>query len=166
QYDYEPGFGEAVVKPPSGALTAHHPMAPAAGILKGNTATVKLSANALKTHLAAGSQASLFALVTLPRPTEGSPNRDFDVLVDAPPDISQVNPDSPYYAGTVAFFGGTMHMEGMSGDATFLVPLPQRKETFSASALGAGAESVAVTIRVVPSGGGASVLKAASVRAF
>ena len=162
QYDYEPGFGEAIVKPPSRLLTTKHTMAPVQGILKGNSATMRLSADAVKTHLAADAQTSLFALVTLPRPTEASPNRNFDVLVDAPPNVTDVSAGSPYYAGTVAFFGGMMHMHGMSEDATFLVPLPKRKEAFSG--LGAGPGNVSVTIRVVPSGGGASVLKAATVR--
>jgi tyrosinase len=164
QYDYEPGFGEALVKPPSRALTAKHVMAPVQGILRGNVATMMLSADAVKTHLAADAQGSLIALVTLPRPTEASPNRDFDVLVGAPANLTHVGPDSPYYAGTVAFFGGMMHMHGMSGEATFLVPLPKRKEAFTG--LGATGGSVTVTIRVVPSGGGASVLKAATVRAL
>ncbi len=164
QYDYEPGFGEDLVKPPSHVLTAKHVMAPVTGTLKGNTATMILSADAVKSHLAADALPSLIALVTLPRPTDASPQRDFDVLVGAPADVIQVNPGSPYYAGTVAFFGGMMHMNGMSSEETFLVPLPKRREAFSGLAAAGG--NVAVTIRVVPSGGGASVLRAATVRAL
>ncbi len=166
QYDYEPGFGEALVKPPSAALTTTHAMAPVKGVIEGNTATMTLSADAVTTQLATDSPASLFALVTLARPTDASPNREFDVLVGAPSDVTKVSSSSPYYAGTVAFFGGTMHMQGMSGDATFLVPLPKRKEAFPGLTANTEAKSVAVTIRVVPSGGGASVLKAATVRAL
>jgi hypothetical protein len=60
-----------------------------------------------------------------------------------------------------------MHMAGMSSDATFLVPLPQRKQAFpNLLSAAAATKGVAVTIRVVPSGGGASVLKAATVRAL
>jgi tyrosinase len=138
------------------------------GVMKENAATLTLSGHALAAHLAADSPASLFALVTLPRPTVGSPDRQFDILVDAPPGVTQVSSDSPYYAGTIAFFGGMMHMPGMSGDATFLVPLPKRKEAFKGltAANGAEAKSVAVTIRVVPSEGGASVLRSATVRAL
>jgi tyrosinase len=162
QYDYEPGFGEALVKPASRVLTAQH-AASVKGLMKGNAASLVLSANAITAHLADNSSAPLVALVTLPRPTGSSSNRQFDVLVGAPADATHVNADSPYYAGTVSFFGGMMHMPGMSSDATFLVPLPKRKEAFAGLAAG---KSVAVSIRVVPSGGGASVLKAATVRAL
>ncbi len=167
QYDYEPGFGESVVKPPSAALMKHAATS-AKGLMKGNAATVMLPTNTIAAQLAANSPESLIALVTLPRPTEASPNRQFDVLVGAPSDETQVSSDSPYYAGTIAFFGGEMHMQGMSSDATFLVPLPKRKEAFrglGASGV-AAAGNVGVTIRVVPSGGGASVLKAVTVRAL
>jgi tyrosinase len=168
QYDYEPGFGEAIVKPPRAAFTAKHTMASVAGTLKGNVATLQLSADVVKTHLAAATPASLIAVVTLPRPTSASPGRDFDVLVGAPSNVTQVNPDSPYYAGTVAFFGGMMHMDNMPADVSFLVPLPKRQEAFfgANAAGGTEAKTVVVNIRVVPSGGGASVLKAATVRAL
>ena len=161
QYDYQPGFGEDVIKPPS-RLKGKPAVAPVTGIMKGNAATVTLPAGEVTNHLT-DAQEALIALVTLPRPDAASSNRDFDVLVGAPPEVNQVGADSPYYAGTVAFFGGMMHMRGMSSDATFLVPLPKRKEAFRG--LTAEAKSVAVNIRVVPSGGGASVLKAATVRA-
>ena len=167
QYDYEPGFGEAVVTRASHALRTKHATAPVKGLMKGNAATMTLSASEVNTHLASGAPASLIALVTLPRPTEDSPKRDFDVLVGAPANVTNVGADSPYYAGTISFFGGMMHMPGMSSDATFIVPLPQRKEAFpNLLAAGAATKGVAVTIRVVPSGGGASVLKAATVRAM
>jgi len=167
QYDYQPGFGEAIIKPPSALLTASHPAA-VKGLMKGNAATLTLSGHALTTHLAPDSLASLFALVTLPRPTDASPDREFDILVDAPSDATHVSSDSPYYAGTIAFFGGMMHMPGMSSDATFIVPLPKKKDAFKGltAANGAEAKSVEVTIRVVPSEGGASVLKSATVRAL
>jgi tyrosinase len=161
-YDYEPGFGEGVVKP-SPRLTAKHAAQPVKGLMKGNTGTVTLSSNAVNAHLAGNAPASLIALVTLPRPTGTSPNRQFDVLVGAPAGTNQVTPDSPFYAGTVAFFGGEMHMEGMSSDATFLVPLPKQKEAFHGLGAAVGG-NVAVNIRVVPSGGGASVLKGVTVR--
>jgi tyrosinase len=166
QYDYEPGFGEELVKPPKTGFKAKHAIAPAPGKLKGNTATVILPENEVATHFADDSTESLFALVTVPRPTTASPSREFDVLVGAPSDVNHVSPGSPYFAGTLAFFGGTMHMPGMSADATFIVPLPKRREAFAARAAGAAAGSSAVTIKVVPAGGGASVLKAVTVRAL
>jgi tyrosinase len=139
-------------------------MTPVNGIVKGHAAALTLSADSVKAHLESETQASLIAFVSLPRPTDASPNRDFDVIVGAPADQTHVSPESPYYAGMIAFFGGMNHMPGMPEDATFLVPLPKRKEVFSG--LTAEARSVEVTIRVVPSGGGASVLKAATVRAL
>jgi tyrosinase len=163
QYDYEPGFGEAIVKPPSPLLTATPKMAAVRGLMKGNAASVMLSKGAVNTHLTEDAPATLIALVTVPRPTAGSPGREFDVLVGAPDGVNQVGTDSPYYAGTAAFFGGMHHMAGMTEDATFLVPLPKHKEAFKG--LGAAA-NVAVSIRVVPSGGGASVLKSAIVRSL
>lgn len=166
-YDYEPGFGEAVVKPPKGALAAKHAKASVKGLMKGNAATMTLPGSEVAAHLATNSPASLIALVTLPRPTSASHARQFDVIVGAPSEMNNVSAGSPYYAGSVAFFGNEMHMEGMSSDATFLVPLPKHKEAFKGLAATPGAESsVAVTIRVVPSGGGASVLKAATVKAL
>jgi tyrosinase len=135
--------------------------------MKGNTATMTLSASEVNAHLASGAPASLIALVTVPRPTEASPHRNFDVLVGAPADATDVNPDSPYYAGTISFFGNMMHMPGMSSDATYLVPLPQHKQAFpNLLSATAATKGVAVTIRVVPSGGGASVLRNATVRAL
>ena len=162
QYDYEPGFGESVVKPPSVNLTKHA-MTSVKGLMQGNAAKVMLSNHAITDQLAANSPDSLFALVTLPRPTDASSNRQFDVLVGAPSDLAQVSADNPYYAGTISFFGGEMHMHGMSSDATFIVPLPKRKEAFPGYGV-AAAGNVSVSIRVVPSGGGASVLKAVTVR--
>ncbi len=164
QYDYEPGFGEELVKSPTTTVTAKHAMAPVMGTMKGNVGTMLLSTDAVKTHLGAQTSASLIALVTVPRPDATSPNREFDVIVGAPSNDTQVNPDSPYYAGTIAFFGGAMHMQGMSADATFQVPLPKRQEAFAG--LAATGATVPVSIRAVPSrSGGPSVLKAVTVRA-
>jgi tyrosinase len=164
-YDYEPGFGEELVKSSSHVLTAKHAKAMVKGSMKGNTATMMISESEVNTHLTDTVPTSLIALVTVPRPTATSPHRNFDVLVGAPADATDVTPDSPYYAGTIAFFGNTMHMAGMSSDATFMVPLPQRKQVF-ANLGAAESKGVAVTIRVVPSGGGASVLKSATVRSL
>jgi tyrosinase len=167
QYDYEPGFGEAIVKPPSNALKSSHTVPSVKALIKSNVATLTLPASEVTAHLASGSPATLIALVTLPRPTEASPEREFDVLVGAPANVTHVDPGSPYYAGTIAFLGGMMHMSGMTRDATFMVPLPQQKDAFpNLLSASAATKGVAVTIRVVPSGGGASVLKAATVRAM
>ncbi|MBB5062215.1 tyrosinase family protein [Granulicella mallensis] len=163
-YDYEPGYGEEIIGKRNLVLAAKHPTASVEGLMKGNAATLTLSAAAIKTHLDSDTATSLFALVTVPRPTENSPNREFDVLVGAPADATNITADSPYYAGKVAFFCGMMHMSGMTDEATFIVPLPKRKEAFAN--LSAAAGNVAVTIRAVPSGGGASVLRAVTVQSL
>jgi len=108
----------------------------------------------------------LMAEITLPRPSGTSTAREYDVLVNAPPGVTQVSADSPYYAGTIAFFGSMMPGMKMSTDATFAVPLPKTLQAFTA--LGAANEAT-LNIRLVPSheqGGPAPALKAVSVRAL
>ena len=86
------------------------------------------------------------------------------MLVGAPPGVTQVEADSPYYAGTVAFFGNMANMEGMAHDVTFAVPMPRAAEAFH----GLAAANAAVNLRVVPTqghGGKAPVLKSAFIRA-
>lgn len=67
---------------------------------------------------------TVVASVTLRRAADPALPRQFDVLINAPGDVTQVAADSPYYAGTVGFFGPPMH--GMAHDVTFAVPLPER----------------------------------------
>ena len=107
--------------------------------------------------------ASLVAEITLPHPAAGSSARTFAVLVGAPADATQVGADSPYFAGTIAFFGHMRGMPGMSHDATFVVPLPARTQAFGTTAA-AGSQ---VNIRVVPAHGNgpAPAIKALSIRA-
>jgi tyrosinase len=77
--------------------------------------------SALLNQAAAGrTGGTLVAQVTVPHPRGSSAARTFDVLVNAPPGVSSVSVDSPYYAGTIAFFGA---MPGMAMNATFNVPL-------------------------------------------
>lgn len=159
EYDYEPGFGEGI---PCPALEAKHPVAPIAGSVKGSMASVTLSTSLIKQHLSAGDTPSLMAEVTLPHPGANGPGREFDVIVGAPASVTQVEADSPYYAGTIAFFG---HMAGMTGPghvSTFAVPLPKAPEAFH----GLEAVNAPVSIRVVPRGHGqkAPVIKAVTVR--
>ena len=87
------------------------------------------------------------------------------MLVNAPADVTQVSADSPYYAGTIAFFGAVMPGMKMSTDATFAVPLPRTLQAFTA--LGAASRAT-LTIRLAPShgqGGQAPALRAVSVGA-
>jgi tyrosinase len=164
EYEYEPGFGEDVIPPSNAPVMTTHNAPAIKGILKGNIASVALPAGAIKTHLAATRGATLIAQVTLPRPTAMSAAREFDVIVGAPPDVTHVDADSPYYAGTISFFGKMTNMVGMAHDATFAVPLPKAPEAFHA--LNA-APNVSVTIRVVPSqgqGGKAPIVKSLKVQ--
>lgn len=162
-YDYEPGFGEAVIHPANPTLKAAHPLAAANAVVSNHVGTVNLSAAAVRTHLGGENPASLFALITVPHPDPTSPQREFNVLVGAPANAAQAGAESPYFAGTIAFFGGMRHMHGMSADATFIVPLPKHSEAFKG--LGA-APNVPVSIQVIPLGGGASVLRSATVRSL
>ena len=95
-------------------------------------------------QLAERTGGTLVAQVTLPHPRGSSAQRNFDVLVNAPPGISSIGVDSPYYAGTIAFFGA---MPGMAMDATFNVPLTKVLGALkTAKMLGASD----LQIRVVP----------------
>lgn len=164
EYDYEPGFGEKVVQPPAPDFVGKRAMPPVTGAVTGSTASVAIPTAVIKNHLAAELGTSLIAEVTVPRPSPTSFAREFDVIVGAPPEVTEVDADSPYYAGTIAFFGSMMHMHGMPPNATFAVPLPKAAEAFHT--LGA-AERTSVNIRVVPSqgyGGKAPALKAVAVR--
>ncbi len=116
-------------------------------------ATADVPRGVIDDHLADRLPSPLIAQVTIARPGGYSTAREFDVLINAPPGVTHVEADSPYYAGTVSFVGPLMAMDGehegmeMSSDTTFAVPLPQRKQAFNL--LGAAAP-VAVSIRVIP----------------
>jgi tyrosinase len=166
EYDYEPGFGENVVEPPRPGPTQKYVMPLVQGTVKANEASLAIPADAIKEHLRTEFGASLIAQVTLPHPVATSFAREFDVIVGAPPGLTEVTADSPYYAGTIAFFGSMMSMREEPTEATFAVPLPKTPEAFR----GLEAERNAlVDIRIVPTeglGAIAPVLKAASVRAL
>lgn len=144
-YDYEPGFGETVI-PSAGPAPAVKHVAPLHAAVKGNTASITLPTASIKAHLAAESAPSLIAEVTLPRPDENSSGREFDVAVGAPGTLKEVDPDSPYYAGTISFFGHMMNMAGPAHDVTFAFPLPKKPEAFH----GLAAANATVSVQVVP----------------
>ena len=155
-YDYGPGFGDKIIST-SPPVAAKSPTPLAKGAVKGNTAMLALPRAAIQTHLNDTSARPLAALVTLPQPGPASSGRSFDVLVNAPANLNQGAADSPFYAGTIAFFGAMTHMT-MRHDATFVVPLPKRPEVFAAPAPMAAAKKAApnaatLTIRLVPSHG-------------
>ena len=149
EYDYAPSFGEDLLQMPAARpLTGFVPAAPAKGT---HALTVTVPNAAVRNHLAAASAQPLMALVTLPRPSGPSMTREFDVIVNAPADVVRVDADSPYYAGTIAFFGPTMPgMKGMSMDATFAVPLPRTLHAFTGLS---ATQNAALSIRLVPSHG-------------
>lgn len=142
-YDYEPGFGENII-----SLSTAEPVQ---ATLKDNTAFVVIPTTAIRKHLASATAPSLLAEVTIERSAKSSTTREFDVIVGAPPDVTSVTADSPYYAGTIAFFGSMSHMRDMPMRATFSVPLPNTRQVFGNLQ---ARENVEVSIRVVPSQGG------------
>jgi tyrosinase len=163
-YEYEPGFGEVVVQPPPTGRSPRRVRPAVRGVVRGNVATLAVPTEAVREHLATPQGASLVAQVTLPQPSASSADREFDVVVNAPAGVTQVGADSPYYAGTIAFFGKMKGMDGMAMDATFSVPLPKSPQTFRG--LGAAANT-AVNIRILPThphAQKAPALKAVSVK--
>jgi tyrosinase len=173
EYDYAPGFGEKVVEPPP-AVAAGNAAPLAKGTVKANTASVAVSNAVIQNHLNDALPRPLMAQVTLPHPSATSSSRSFDVLVNAPPG-TQAGADSPYYAGTIGFFGNMSGMK-MSHDATFVVPLPKSLQAFATpNRLGApknaklaATNATTLNIRLVPSNGQsgpAPTIKAVSVGA-
>ena len=165
-YDYEPGSGETLIQPPVAGLAAQKAAPPIAGAVRANIGSVEVPRAAIQSHLAGTSPRPLMAEVTLTRPSGMSTVREFDVLVNAPSGVTQVSADSPYYVGTIAFFGPMMPGMKMTADATFALPLPTTLHAFAA--LGA-ASSATLNIRVVPShaqGGPAPALEAIAVGAL
>jgi tyrosinase len=139
QYGNAKGTGAELI-PATGAVAAAAPRLLAAG--QGNTGRVTLP------RLAA--QARLLAAVTSPRPAAGG-GRSFDVLLNAPPGVTRVAADSPFFAGRVAFFGPTM--ANMQGPVTFLVPLPGTQSGAQVKALAATNANTTLNVAVVPARG-------------
>ena len=162
-YQYEPGYPEDVRAVSQNTGASAKPKI--RGTVRGNRGTLSVRSSAVQEHLAtqAAAAATLVAEVTLPHPGPNSPTREFDVLVGAPPGVTSVKADSPYYAGTIAFFGNMAHAHGTMAEARFAVPLPKKPEAFKR--LGAAATAT-VDIRIVPAHGSgkAPVLKSVAVR--
>jgi tyrosinase len=150
-YDYEPGSGEQILLQRTVTSNAESlPLIRSA--VAADVATLTVPRALVQSHLAASAARPLVAAVTMSRPMELAGPREFDVLVNAPEDVTEVTADSPYYAGTFALFGAPMPgMHGHGGmDLTFSVPLPQTLQAFTALAAGADAT---LKIKVVPSNG-------------
>jgi tyrosinase len=162
-YDYEPGFGEKIVEPPGPALATAKVTPPVKGNLKANVASVVMPTATIQSHLSDTIPRPLVAEITVARPAGTSSAREFDVLVNAPAGVTQVAADSPYYAGTIGFFGPMMPGMKMSTEVTFAVPLPKTLQAFTAPS---ATNKATLNIRVVPSNGQAAAapaLRAVSV---
>lgn len=160
-YDYGPGFGSGMA---SVASTAHavSPAARFKAVVSAGTASLAVSSDLIQRHRAGTLAHPLVAEITLPRPTGLSTTREYDVLVNAPAGVTEVDVDSPYYAGTIAFFGPTMTGMHMSPEATFAVPLPVKLGAFSRP----GPQTTTLQIRLVPAhrhAAKAPVLRAATI---
>ncbi len=135
-------------------------------VIEANVGSVVLKRAAMEGHIAETSSRPLMAQITLTRPDGIAGAREFDVLVNAPEGVTQVAADSPYYAGTFAFFGPMMHGMRMASETTFAVPLPHTLQAFAGLA---ETTATKLNIRVVPShrdGAPAPALKAVSVGAM
>jgi tyrosinase len=139
-YSYAQGYGEEMVVHPPLALTV------AANTISATASGGKAALNVPAGFSAPATADDAVVTLTLPHPTSGSAPREYDVLVNAPPGTGPVSADSPYYAGTISFFG---FMDGMNmGDVTFQIPL---------STLPAAARSGKLVFTIVPAAGTKSV---------
>jgi tyrosinase len=159
-YEYDRlGFGEQLIETPQQPV-AQAPVA--AEHIAANTASVRVPAAAMaQQRVAAEVPRPLVAQITLQRPTE---SRQVRVFVGAPADATNLDTDSPYFAGTIGFFGPPMAGMQMSHEATFAVPLPPQNPALAAP-LAAAETHANLTVTVVPLGGKetAPVLKAVSI---
>ncbi|HEV7486715.1 MAG TPA: tyrosinase family protein [Thermoanaerobaculia bacterium] len=156
-YDYEPGSGENVATAATVGQLKSHAMQSLKATVKENASSLTVPRDVVRKHLS-GAESCLMAEVTVESPSGSSPTREFDVIVGAPEGVTQVEADSPYYAGTIAFFGHMHH----AGLATFAVPLPKKRTIFR----NLEATNVTVNIRVIPAHAGETptALKAVTVR--
>ena len=157
-YTYDAGVGEEI-----STASQKRGRTLVRGTVRGNRATLRVSSSAVKEHIAAAAS-TLVSEVTVAHPSSGSQTREFHVLVGAPEGVTDVDPNSPYFAGTIAFFGSMAHGHG-TGDVTFAVPLPKATQAFK----GLAATNATVDIRIVPAQGRTqrpAVLKKAVIRAL
>ncbi|MFZ1220588.1 MAG: tyrosinase family protein [Chthoniobacterales bacterium] len=147
-YDYEPGFGEELVKPLA-VMPLADKAAPLEGTVQNNTASVPIARASIQRHIDAKTTPSLLAKITLPRPDMTSAvTREFDIIVGAPDEVTEVDGDSPFFAGTIAFFGKMPSMEGMAMDATFTVPLPNAPQAFAQALAASPDKSMPANIKI------------------
>ncbi|HWA90831.1 MAG TPA: tyrosinase family protein [Rhizomicrobium sp.] len=138
-YTYQPGTGENMIGqcPTSTNLTASLKKS-VKGAVKGGVATLAVAPSSLK----ASKGHPVILKVKVPYPATADAPRSFSVLVNAPPGNTDASTKSPYYAGSVAFFGFMPGMAGMT--ATFEVPLSK------ALAKQKGSKRKDMTVQVLP----------------
>jgi tyrosinase len=156
-YEYDPPFGQLLE---TSKVNQKRLRTQVKGVVRGNRATLTVPSNTIKEHLA--SATSLVAEVTVPHPGTASEPRSFRVLVGAPVDVTTADSNSPYFAGTVAFFGNMSHQHAPGAEATFAVPLPKAPQAFRSLT----ATNATVDIRIVPVRGQTQrpLLKSATIR--
>lgn len=154
-YAYDGGFASDY-RP---RIRVRRPPAPAKAMVDEDSATVALSSAMVERHLADTQGATLIAEITFDRPHWLSTARSFDVLVNAPDSVTDVAPDSPYYAGTLAFFGPGMTGMDMAHTTTFTLPLPRTLPAFKQLQDG----TATLDIRLVPQGGVGEAPKVSAV---
>lgn len=145
-YDYEPGFGSDY-RPKPALRTQPALMA----TVDEDSAMVAVPKALADRHRSAKEAAVLVAEITVERPDGLAATREFDVVANAPDSVTRVTPDSPYYVGTIAFFGPGMPGMAMSHTTTFTLPLPRRLPAFAQLASG----GTGLDLRLLPSSGGA-----------
>ena len=147
-YDYQPGFGEAIIQnislqPRGGELAVAR-----SAVIQENVATLSVSSSDINRHIASTTVPVLLLDITLPHSVVMSSTRDFDVLIGVPDKRGQIRSDSPYYAGTVSVLGHSSH-SGQTGGVSFTLPLPKTLKAFEAL----GSNEVTLKVSVIPSQG-------------
>ena len=166
-YDYDDkGFGENLIKPEVARLTTQKAPVTSAKV-SANAASVAVPAATLQGRANAENPRPLMAQVRLARPQGTSSARRFRVFVGAPANATNLGVDSPYYAGTVGFFGPQMTGMHMSNEAVFAVPLPATLRPLAAPlAATAGSVNLAISVRPINGDEAAPVLKSVSIGAL
>ncbi|MES2669769.1 MAG: tyrosinase family protein [Pseudomonadota bacterium] len=147
-YDYVSLYGKEAEQPPKFRRSSKK-IAAIKSVRSADAASVVIPNQLIQAHLSEKAPQTLIAEITMERPGGLANTREFDVIINAPAGVTQVEADSPYYAGTIAFFGPVMSGMEMSHHATFAVPLPKTLQAFSKLQ----ATSTKLDIRLVPSSG-------------
>lgn len=133
-------YAPPTTPPPARLVAAARKAPPVKAAMVSGVARVELPAPS-----AAEVTRPVVVALTLARPADPS-EREFDVLVNAPADVTSATVGSPYYGGTIAFFGPPMH--GMTHDSTFVLRLHPRARALTEQAAGGG--TLKLELRLVP----------------